>query len=60
DGKTMNEIHEKDRKKIEFFDSIGIKVYVIWEYDWKNHREKTENRILEIINSYKYDNKRTN
>lgn len=38
-NKTASHVWNKDRKKMNYFKSIGIKIIVIWEHDWLNNRK---------------------
>jgi len=44
-----NDVWKYDEQKIKYAKSIGITLYVIWEYDWTYNNEKTKKDILNII-----------
>jgi very-short-patch-repair endonuclease len=48
-GKTAEEIWESDKRKIEFLESEGYKVKIIWESDWmkKKDRKYNQKRIIQ-------------
>lgn len=48
--KTACQVWERDHKKMENFVSIGYKILVIWESDWKNDRVSCEEKITDAYN----------
>ena len=48
-GRTIKEIREKDKKKIDDAKKVGITIYTIWENDWGNNQEETKNKIKSIL-----------
>jgi len=48
-GRTMEEIHKKDRSRIESLSVDGIKVYVVWEKDWREDKERVFKEILKTV-----------
>jgi hypothetical protein len=40
---------ERDERKRHSCEKLGIKLYVIWDDEWKNDKEETKQRIREII-----------
>lgn len=51
--KNVSDIWESDKKRILNLESLGWKVFIIWEYEFKN-KKLFENKIIEIKN-YIYD-----
>jgi G:T-mismatch repair DNA endonuclease (very short patch repair protein) len=52
EGKIAGEIWKKDIKKVSLLKERGIEVYTIWESDWMQNKEKTKQKILDIIRSH--------
>jgi hypothetical protein len=44
---------ERDERKRQSCQKLGIQLYEIWENDWNNDKEKIKHSIKEIINSIK-------
>jgi Protein of unknown function (DUF723). len=40
---------ERDERKRQSCQKLGIQLHEIWENDWNNHKEKTKQKIREII-----------
>jgi len=47
--KTAKDIRMRDDKKIEYLSSLGYKVLVIWESDWKCNKEQEKMRIKDAF-----------
>lgn len=37
-GKTPNQLYYGTIERYNFLQSIGMKVYFVWDYDWKTHK----------------------
>lgn len=44
-----DDIWKKDKIKNEMCNKLSIKLYTIWEYDWKNNRKITEKKLKTIL-----------
>ena len=44
------DIEERDERKRQLCQKLGIRLYEIWENDWKYNRKEIENRIKQILN----------
>ena len=40
---------ERDERKRHSCEKLGIKLYVIWDDEWKNNRKNVEEKILKIL-----------
>lgn len=49
-AKTVKQIWEYDKNKIEWFREKGYETLVVWEYDILKDTENTKRKILEFIN----------
>jgi G:T-mismatch repair DNA endonuclease (very short patch repair protein) len=45
------EIWEKEKIKIKSIENLGYEVLIIWEYDYKYHKEETIQKCIEFLNS---------
>jgi DNA G:T-mismatch repair endonuclease len=43
------DVEERDERKRQSCQKLGIQLYEIWENDWNNHKEETKQKIREII-----------
>ena len=48
-GLLVKELHEKDQNRVEGLQSLGFKVLVVWEFDYKNNEEEVINTCLNFI-----------
>ena len=51
-GRTYNEIHDKDNHKKKIAEEKGITLIEIWESDWVEHNKSTKSYIKKIIKEY--------
>ena len=53
---TAEEIWKRDKVRIKNIEEGGIKVFIIWESQYKSNREKTIKELVELINNFKESN----
>ncbi|MEG1141616.1 MAG: hypothetical protein RSE41_04075, partial [Clostridia bacterium] len=60
----VKQIWDRDKKRLNNIESTGLKVFVIWESDYKKNKHKCVedlvNRINEYVNSTKIKKQKTN
>lgn len=49
--KIANEIWKYDKERIDFLNSLGYEVLVIWENDWNQQKDIMKNKILNYLNN---------
>ncbi|MFA5174775.1 MAG: DUF559 domain-containing protein [Candidatus Pacearchaeota archaeon] len=51
-NKTLKEIHQYDKKRINILKRNGYNVLVIWQDEYLKNKEKTINNIIKFVNKY--------
>lgn len=49
-GELAKNVWNLDLAKKQLCEKIGIKLYTIWENDWKTNQEQEKQRIKDILN----------
>lgn len=49
-GQLIGEIWKKDRLRVSILKKLGYKTLVVWQYDFKNNKGRTLERIQNVIN----------
>lgn len=47
--KLAEEVWQRDRIKAGRCKKLGINLFVVWEYDWENNRNKIENELSRLL-----------
>lgn len=48
-GKSVKDIRQRDENKRIMCENLGIKLVVVWEYDWLRDQERTKNQLMRIF-----------
>lgn len=46
---TAKDCWDFDKKRQNLFSNLGYNIYVIWQYDFQNHKEQTLNKLFSFI-----------
>ena len=58
-NKTAGEIWERDKKKLDYLESLGYHVLVIWESEYLSNKDQILNKCYDFINHYLEENNET-
>ena len=50
---SVEELHKRDKKRIDTLTELGYKVYIVWEDDFINNRERVFKECIDAINGIK-------
>lgn len=58
-NKTAGEIWERDKKKLNYLESLGYHVLVVWESEYLSNKDQILNKCCDFINHYLEENNET-